>query len=189
MLNKIVKNLCWKYMKKKFRSCGDDCRIGLDFSINGANYISIGNGFRGGKHVIIDAYDSYLGESTGCEPSIIIGNQVTFTDYCYISCMNQVWIGDGTLLGQNTFICDNYHGQSTREEMDIPPCKRKLFSKGKVLIGKNVWVGKNSCIMPGVKIGDGVVIGANAVVTHDIPAYSVAAGVPAKVIRQYATHK
>lgn len=52
-----------------------------------------------------------------------------------------------------------------------------------MVIGNNVWIGRNVCIMPGVTIGDGAVIGANAVVTHDIPAYSVAAGVPAKVIK------
>ena len=52
-----------------------------------------------------------------------------------------------------------------------------------MVIGNNVWIGRNVCIMPGVTIGDGAVIGANAVVTHDIPAYSVAVGVPAKVIK------
>ena len=58
------------------------------------------------------------------------------------------------------------------------------MSKGPVCIGKNVWIGRNVCILSGVNIGDGAIIGANAVVTHDVPAYAVAAGIPAKVIKQ-----
>jgi acetyltransferase-like isoleucine patch superfamily enzyme len=68
--------------------------------------------------------------------------------------------------------------------MGIPPTQRSLFSKGPVKIGNNVWLGNNVCVMPGVTIGDGAIIGANAVVTHDIPPYSVAGGIPAKVIKQ-----
>ena len=56
--------------------------------------------------------------------------------------------------------------------------------KGGVHIGNNVWVGRNVCIMPGVHIGDGAVIGANSVVTHDISAFSIAVGTPARVIKK-----
>jgi len=52
------------------------------------------------------------------------------------------------------------------------------------VIGNNVWLGNNVCIMPGVTIGDGAVVGANSVVTKDVPAYSVAAGIPAKIVKQ-----
>ena len=98
--------------------------------------------------------------------------------------MNKIIIGDGCLFGDNVFITDNFHGMSTIEELHVSPIQRTLYSKGGVFIGKNVWVGRNVCIMPSVSIGDGVVIGANAVITADIPAYCVAAGVPAKVIKQ-----
>ena len=56
-------------------------------------------------------------------------------------------------------------------------------SKGIINIGNNVWIADNVTLLSGVSIGDGAVIGAGAVVTKDIPAYSVAAGVPAKVIK------
>ena len=78
----------------------------------------------------------------------------------------------------------NSHGQSTREHMSIPYYERPMYSKGPVVIGNNVWLGNNVCVMPGVTIGDGAIIGANSVVTHDIPAYAVAAGIPAKVVKQ-----
>lgn len=53
----------------------------------------------------------------------------------------------------------------------------------KVCIGNDVWIGMRSIIMPGVKIGDGAVIGAGAIVTKDVPAFAVVGGVPAKVIK------
>ena len=81
-------------------------------------------------------------------------------------------------------ITDNSHGQNTTlAELQMAPNQRPLYSKGAVHIGNNVWIGQNACIMPGVTIADGAIIAANSVVTHDIPAYSVAAGAPAKVIK------
>ena len=65
----------------------------------------------------------------------------------------------------------------------MPPAERPLSSKGRVAIGKNVWLGANVCVLPGVNIGDGVTIAAGSVVTHDIPSYSMAAGVPARIIK------
>ena len=61
------------------------------------------------------------------------------------------------------------------------------MSKGDVIIGKNVWIGDKVTILPNVKIGDGVVIGANSVVTKDIPPCSVVAGNPAKIIKHQKT--
>ena len=107
---------------------------------------------------------------------------------CQVSCADRVEIGDGCLFGDNVFVTDNFHGgisgSSARAELDTPPALRRLSSKGAVKIGKNCWLGRNVCVMSGVTIGDGCIIGANAVVTHDIPAYSVAGGVPAKVIKK-----
>lgn len=59
-----------------------------------------------------------------------------------------------------------------------------LFSKGDVTIGDNVWIGDKATVLPGVTIGDGAVIAANTVVTHDVPAYSVVGGNPARIIKQ-----
>ncbi len=67
--------------------------------------------------------------------------------------------------------------------MAIPPIKRQLYSKGPVRICRNVWLGEKVTILPNVTVGEGSVIGANSVVTHDIPPYSIAVGNPARVIR------
>lgn len=184
MINKIIKNIKWEFTKRKMQHVGVNCKIGLDFAVSGHKYITIGNNFRGGKHVIIDAIDAYNSKPTGYIPALKIGDNVTFTDNCYVSCCNEIIIEDGCLFGVNTFICDNSHGNLSAEERKWIPSQRPLYSKGGIHIGKNVWVGRNVCILSGVVLGDNSVIGANSVVTHDVPADSVVAGAPAKIIRQ-----
>lgn len=67
--------------------------------------------------------------------------------------------------------------------MKIPPAKRLIYSKGEIIIEDNVWIGDKATILAGVKIGEGSVIGANTVVTKDIPPYSVAVGNPVRIIK------
>lgn len=81
-------------------------------------------------------------------------------------------------------ITDNSHGKCIKEELNIAPIQRKIYSKGPVKIGNNVWIGDNAIILPGVNIGDGAIIAANAVVTHSIPSGVIAGGNPAKIIRK-----
>ena len=174
----------WLLYVKSFKTIGKNSHVGKDFSILGAKYVSIGHDFRAGQNFQLHAFDKYKGVVFQDAPEIMIGNNVTITDRCYISCANRIEIGDGVLFGPNVFIVDNFHGNISIEEIEIPPNERPLFRKGRVKIGSNVWIGRNVCVMPGVSIGDNAIIGANAVVTHDIPANSVAAGIPAKVIRK-----
>ena len=68
--------------------------------------------------------------------------------------------------------------------LDNPLLKRELDIKGPVIIGDNVWIGDKVSILSNVTIGKGSVIACNAVVTKDVPPYSVVGGVPAKVIKQ-----
>ena len=103
--------------------------------------------------------------------NVLINYQCVFIDAAPIN------IGDNTLIGPNCgFYCINH---------DIDPDKRKAgISHGKAInIGKDVWFGGSCTVLPGVTIGDGCVIGAGSVVTHDIPPYSIAVGTPAKVIK------
>lgn len=61
---------------------------------------------------------------------------------------------------------------------------RPLYSRGPVIIGDNVWIGDKATILPGVTVGEGAVIAANAVITKDVPAFSMVAGNPAIIIKQ-----
>ncbi|MBQ8541044.1 MAG: acyltransferase [Clostridia bacterium] len=171
--NKIL----WKRTTKKLKSIGSNSYVGPGFTLKGPQYISIGNNFKTGKNITIHTW------KVEKEPELIIGNNVSMTKNSYISCANRITIGDGVLMGEGCFITDNSHGSVSYAELDIPPSKRKIWSKGEVHIGKNVWLGRNVCVMPDVEIGDYAIIGANSVVTHSIPPRSVVGGVPARVIK------
>ena len=71
-----------------------------------------------------------------------------------------------------------------RYTLDVPIMLQGGIERKLVVIGNDVWIGTRVIIMPGVHIGNHVIIGANSVVTHDIPDYSVAAGSPARVVRK-----
>lgn len=86
-------------------------------------------------------------------------------------------------MGNDILITDNSHGLSDIKQMDVAPNYCPLYSKGPVIIEDNVWIGEKTSILPGVHIGQGSIIGANSVVTKDVPAYSVVAGNPAKIIK------
>lgn len=150
--------------------------------LEGLPYISVGQGTLLATGIQLTAWDHHNGKRF--TPSISIGDHCTIRENCHITAINSISIGNYLLTGTNVLITDNSHGEASREQMGIPPTQRPLFSKGPVKIGNNVWLGNNVCVMPGVTIGDGAIIGANAVVTHDIPPYSVAGGIPAKVIKQ-----
>ncbi|MBN2592065.1 MAG: acyltransferase [Sedimentisphaerales bacterium] len=95
--------------------------------------------------------------------------------------MGPVSIGEGSACSQNCFIS----GQSHHYEDVSKNFLRQGVHTSRVIIGKNAWIGANSIILPGVKIGDNSVIGAGSIIIEDVPAYSVAAGNPAKIIKQY----
>jgi acetyltransferase-like isoleucine patch superfamily enzyme len=86
--------------------------------------------------------------------------------------------------GPGVLISDNSHGYiRDRDELELHPNDRLLYSKGPVIIGNNIWIGETSAILPGDTVGDGAIIGANSVATKDIPSYSFAVWYPAKIIK------
>ena len=117
------------------------------------------------------------------KPIIKIGENCNFGEYAHITAFRKIIIGDGVLTGRKILISDNSHGYFTKEDLTKSPNDRQITSKGPILIDNNVWICDNVCILGGVHIGEGAIIAANAVVTHDIPAFSLATGVPASVIR------
>lgn len=152
-------------------------------TIKGFEYIKIGEKTSFGKYAVITAWNKY--KSQQCAPDVLIGKRCSFGDYVHITAMNRIEIGDDVLTGRWVTITDNSHGDTDYSTLQMTPVSRPLISKGPVLIGNKVWIGDKVTILPGVTIGDGAVIAANAVVTKGIPAYSVAVGNPAKVIKQH----
>ncbi len=148
----------------------------------GQRRIKIGSNTNIAHHVILGCWEHYGTDSF--EPEIIIGDYCSIGEYCQITAINKITIGDGLLTGRFVFIGDNAHGGLSSVETNIPPAKRRLTSKGEIKIGRNVWIGDKVSILSGVTIGDNVIIGAGSIVTHDIPSNSMAAGIPAKIIKQ-----
>ena len=119
---------------------------------------------------------------TGNLPSVIIGDNVSLGEYCHITAIESVKIGNNLLTGRFVTITDNSHGLTDLKSLKLPPSKRPIVSKGAVTIKDNVWIGDKVTILPGVTIGEGAVIAANSVVTKDVPPYSVVGGIPAKIL-------
>ncbi len=113
---------------------------------------------------------------TDCGLNITIGKNAFINSGCRFQDWGGITIGDGALIGHNVVIATINH--------DISPEKRHDNIPASVTIGKNVWIGSNATILPGVTICDNSVVAAGAVVTKDIPANVIAAGVPAKVIKK-----
>lgn len=149
--------------------------------LNGLRYIRIGHDTGFGRGAILTAWDEFA----GChyKPSIHIGNHCHIGEHSHITACHSITIGDNLLTGRYVYISDNAHGEAVASQLDIPPALRPLHVKGPVVIGNNVWIGESARILSGVTIGDGAIIGANAVVTHDVPSRAVVGGVPAKVIK------
>ena len=112
--------------------------------------------------------------------NIMIGNNVFINAGCKFQDQGGIVIGDGTFIGHNTVLATLDH--------DIDPDRRHLLYPAPIHIGNKVWIGAGVVITKGVTIGDNSIIAAGAVVTHNIPANVIAAGVPAKVIKEILDH-
>lgn len=168
-----------------FKKSGKQWLINPFADLRGAKYISMGNDIIFGKHCYLTAWDSFSA-ANGAQtftPSISIGNNCHFGAFNHISATNRIEIGNGFLSGKYVTIVDNSHGK-TGEQSETSPNKREIFSKGPVIIGKNVWIGDKATILPNVTIGDGAIIGANSVVTQDIPQNSIWVGNPGHLVKR-----
>jgi len=166
-------------LSPRFRSCPHSVifeKIGL---LLGTKHICIGENTKFHDYIFLTVW----GEPAA-DVVISIGSGCNFGAFNHITAINRVVIGDNCLTGKWVTISDNNHGSTDRSDLELPPLRRKVVSKGPVIIGRNVWIGEKATILGGVTIGDGAVIGANSVVTKDVPPYSVVAGMPAIVVKQ-----
>ena len=155
-----------------------------DLTSLGEDCISIGDGTHIGEHCILTAWKSTCAGGD-FHPEIIIGRNCCIGEYNHITSTNKIVIGNNLLTGRWVTITDNSHGETDYDTLLQPPLMRLVTSKGPVIIGKDVWIGDKATILPGITIGDGAVIAANSVVTKDVPAYSVVAGNPARVVKKF----
>lgn len=112
---------------------------------------------------------------TDCGKNIHIGENVFINMGCKFQDQGGIFIGDGTLIGHNVVLATLNHAQN--------PSRRYAMTHAPIVIGKNVWVGSNATILQGVKIGDGAIIAAGAVVNKDVAPNTIVGGTPAKYIK------
>ena len=164
--------------RNQFKQFGKDSLLAPGVKLHTPKHVSVGNNSSIMSHCVIETCPV-----NGHEPELKIGDNVSLGEYSHITCTNKITIGNGVITGRFVLITDNSHGSSTKKDADIAPLAREINSNGPVCIGENVWIGDKATILPNVTIGKGSIIAANAVVTKDIPEYSVVAGVPAKIIK------
>ena len=124
----------------------------------------------------------HLGVNTALrchEGTLTLGDKSVLARDISINCYLDVEIGDSALFADNVYISDFDHKFAA---LDVA-IKDQGIAKSRVRIERNVWLGTKVTVSRGVVIGEGCVVGANAVVTRDLPAYSVAVGVPARVVK------
>ncbi len=165
---------------RRCKTWGKHANIAWGGSITNPQFISVGDNTIFLKDTCINATPSISGQA----PVIKIGSKCRFGFCNHISAIRNITIGNHVLTGSYVLISDNSHGSTGHEILNTPPLDRPLFSKGEVCIGNNVWIGDKVSILAGVHIGNNTIIGANSVVTKDIPENCIAAGIPAKVIKR-----
>lgn len=111
-------------------------------------------------------------------PEVSLGSNSGIGINCEV--YGPVTIGDNVMMGPEVIIYTSGH---CHERVDIPMIQQGSDECRPVVIGNDVWIGRRAMIMPGVRIGDGCIIAAGAVVTKDVPPYTIAGGVPARVLK------
>jgi lipopolysaccharide O-acetyltransferase len=146
--------------------------IWQDAKLLGIDSIRIGQDFISGRGLWLET----IGDG-----QLIIGDNVNVSDWVHIGALSSVTIGNGCLMGSKVLITDHSHGTVADIQLEAPvrPAARPLYSKGPVVLEENVWLGDSVVVLPGVRIGRNAIVGANSVVTHNIPDNTVWAGVPA----------
>jgi acetyltransferase-like isoleucine patch superfamily enzyme len=107
--------------------------------------------------------------------NITLGKRVFINSGCTFQDQGGVVIGDDCLIGHNTVLATLNH--------DLDPARRADMHPAPITIGRNVWIGANVTVLPGVSIGDNAVVAAASVVTKDVPADAMVVGSPARVVR------
>lgn len=146
-------------------------------SVRGHALIYIGDDVRLARNLTITSgrfWDS---------PTLRIGNRTSIGHGVTITCNREVVIEDDVLIAGNCRISD-YDGHPAAMEKRIAGCAPDPEDMRPVRICKGAWIGYGALILKGVTIGEGAIVGANSVVTHDVPPHSVVAGPPARVVKQ-----
>jgi acetyltransferase-like isoleucine patch superfamily enzyme len=138
--------------------------------------IMLGNRVTIGKYAIIRPGNLYGGEPG---EGLMVGDHSNIGPYCYIGCSGHISIGNNVMISPRVSIyAENHVFEDAHNTI-----KSQGVQRQSVVIEDDCWIASNSVILAGVTIGKGSVVAAGSVVTHDVPPYSIVAGVPARLIK------
>lgn len=176
-----------------FRRCGRRPAFGKGITLRGPTKISIGDKAIFDDYSVLDARGEHAAIDIGAHSAIgrfttlaakggriELGDAVNIGSYCRIATQSRIAIGASTLVAAYCYIGPGNHQQGDGNQ---PLISRPMEIKGGVEIGAHVWIGAHTTILDGVKIGEGAIVGAHSLVRDDVPAKTVVAGCPAKVVR------
>ncbi len=157
-----------------FAEFGRRTVLTLPIRLGGTERIAIGSGvFVGG-----DSWLQAIGDGT--ETALEIGDGTSISGHCVLSAASHVRLGANVLLARNVYVSDHSHAYADPER---PVLEQGLTRIESVEIEDGAWLGQNVVVCPGVRIGKGAVVGANSVVTEDVPDRSLAVGAPARIVK------
>jgi acetyltransferase-like isoleucine patch superfamily enzyme len=172
-----------KYARLLLRLGWRKLLLGRRLRLDGLAFIGPGCTLEVGRSATLELGRwSWIGH--GCkirshEGAVLIGAKSVLGQECTISSYQHVSIGRECVVADRVMLIDFDHGMVEVER----PIRLQGIYKRDVRVGNNVWIGYGACVLRGVTVGDNAVIGANAVVTTDVPANAVVGGVPARLIR------
>ena len=166
-----------KLLRLRFGEVGYNSYIEKTLRLNGSKNISIGSNVHICKYGWLAAVPL-----TGEERAhLIISDGVRLGDFNHIWATKRILIEPYACTANHVYISDNSHGY---DNISMPIYRQPIVQLKEVVIGESSWLGENVCVI-GASVGKHCVIGANSVVTKDIPDYCVAVGAPAKVVKRY----
>lgn len=173
-----IKSLLFNpFLRFFYCELGKNVKIISPLKIQGVGNIKLGDQVRIGYKTRLSSLP-YTNEKSVL---LSIGDGSCLGNFNHIICSKKIHIGKKVLTSDRVYISDNLHNY---ENINLPIMEQSIRQLGEVYIGDGSWIGENACIL-GVKIGKNCIVGANSVVTKDIPDFSVAVGIPAKVIKSY----
>ena len=166
-------------LSRKFGACGEGSVVCPPFRYANLQHVFLSD------HVIVNR-DSWIHAIEDSDqpgpPELTLGSHVSIGMGATISVVRRIVLGEYVLLARNVYISDHGHAF---EDVDVPITLQGVAGVAEVEVGAHSWLGQNVCVMPGVRIGRHCVIGANSVVTRDVPDCCVAVGAPARVRKRY----
>jgi acetyltransferase-like isoleucine patch superfamily enzyme len=177
-IKRIISAIIFRLLySKRFKHYGKKTSLISPLNVIGYNNIKLYNNVYIGYKCLLAAMP-LTGE---CECLLEIGSGTNIGNFNHIFATKMIKIGNNVLTADKVYISDNSHNY---ENVSIPIKQQSIKQLNTVEIGDGTWIGENVCIL-GAKIGKNCVIGANSIVTKDIPDYSVAVGSPAKIIKRF----